>query len=101
MEKLTPPNLEIARQRAEAYARFILDDEMPIELRIFAQSVYNAYLRIYNFSYAAAAELAMQMVRFYVCEPIERMEMVVRGEALQAAEMWREYERLRKLKKGI
>ena len=85
--------IQVARKREDVYYRFIADDEMPVELRQFAESVYDKYAALYNVGPVSAAEIAMQMVRFFMSSADERAEMVARGEALRAQADWARLEK--------
>lgn len=85
--------LQEARERANAYYYFVLDDEIPVEVRQFAESIYDKFAQLYNVGPVQAAELAMQMVTFFTASPNDRADMVARGEAQRARDEWTRLEK--------
>lgn len=78
------PPAQVTQKRYELYERFVNDDDMPADIRDAAKFYFEAYKQQDGVGDAMAGELVWQLIVYAVADPMERMKMVLHGQALRA-----------------
>lgn len=89
------------KNRASLCKKWLADEDIPKEYRLYFQSLANRVMENKDVGETMAYSLVWSVILWVIADPMTRLEMYIKGQALRAKLEHEELERMRKREREV